>query len=149
MEIKQTTELQTKIYQDALNLRKEVFIREQNVPEELEIDELENECLHFVLYADDGTPIATSRVYPLADQQWKLQRVAVKKNKRKQHLGQLLLKHIEAIAKENHIASITLGAQVSSIGFYESLGYHVSSEEFDDAGIPHRQMEKNLETSAS
>lgn len=144
MEIKQTTDLQTKIYQDALNLRKEVFIREQNVPEDLEIDELEKDCLHFVLYSKNGTAAATCRVYPLTDKQWKLQRVAVKKNMRKQHLGQLLLKHIETVAEANGISSITLGAQVASIGFYESLGYSISSEEFDDAGIPHRQMDKSL-----
>lgn len=143
MDIYTTTDLKNPIYQDALNLRKAIFIVEQGVPAELEIDELETKTIHFVGYHNHEA-IATARIFPLSDQLAKLQRMAVKKTARHQRAGATLIEFIESRLKEQGFKTITLGAQISAQPFYERLGYHVTSDVFFDAGIEHVTMEKEL-----
>ena len=51
---------------------------------------------------------------------------------------------VETAAADDGYESVVLHAQVPVVGFYERLGYEVTSEEFEDAGIPHREMRKSL-----
>ena len=131
------------IYQDALLIRKNVFVYEQKVPLHIEIDEYEEKCTNLVLYIEQ-TPVATCRLYPLNQQQVKLQRMAVEKKARKQHLGQKIMNAALALAKEQGYESMILGAQNTAIGFYEALGFTVYGDEFLDAGIPHHMMKISL-----
>ncbi|MHC5226878.1 GNAT family N-acetyltransferase [Enterococcus sp. LJL99] len=144
MKIMHTTDVTNKTYLDAVSIRKTVFINEQGVPKELELDDYENKCIYLVLYSDKDEPIATCRLLPLNNDTVKLQRMAVKKEFRGQAYGRLLIEEAEKIAKEKGYQIITLGAQITALGFYERLGYKKYGELFLDAGIEHYQMDKTL-----
>lgn len=127
---------------DAFSVRRIVFIDEQNVPEEEEIDQYENDSVHFVLY-HDGTPIGAGR-FRLVDGYGKVERICVLKKARKTGAGKQIMNEIEEYARDNGIHKLKLNAQTHAISFYERLGYEVVSEEFLDAGIPHKTMMKQL-----
>lgn len=141
MELKITDD--PKYYNQCLEIRKEVFVEEQNVPLELEVDEYEKESVNILLTLDDR-PIGTVRYRDMGDGLIKVERMAVRKIARGLHLGQALMNFVHIHAEENGYTRAKLGAQVHALNFYEKLGYHVSSDEFDDAGIPHKYMEKEL-----
>lgn len=144
MDFTWTTDLSSAAYKDALTIRKKVFVDEQNVPMELEIDELEDQALHVVGYLN-GTPISTARIYEKYPQTYKIQRVAVDSNLRGQKRGVQLMQEVERYAKEIGGTSLVLDAQDYAIPFYERLGFFISDEKgFMDAGIPHHSMKKDI-----
>ncbi|MEK3887354.1 GNAT family N-acetyltransferase [Bacillus sp. FSL K6-3431] len=137
--VKVTTEQQL---QDAFKVRMKVFVEEQNVPSELEIDDLEAEATHFVLYNDDR-PGGAGR-FRVVENIGKVERICVLKDDRKAGAGARIMNAIEEYASSLQLQSLKLNAQTSAIAFYERLGYKVISEEFMDAGIPHKTMIKPL-----
>lgn len=142
MTIDYTEDLSSTIYQDALAIRRDVFMKEQGVSEEIEI-EGEDQCLHFVLY-QEAKALATCRLLKKEEGVAKLQRMAVLKEARKHHFGQALMLEAEKIAAEQGFKEIILGAQNTAMGFYEKLGYQSYGDEFLDADIPHHMMKKAL-----
>ncbi len=127
--------------QACFDIRTTVFVEEQNVPPELELDELEDVCVHFLARVND-IPMGTAR---LLDKGYaKVQRVAVLKDARGTGIGSDLMLAILDYAKANGFTESRLDAQTSAITFYEKLGYAATGPEFDDAGIPHRLMIKQL-----
>ena len=128
--------------QDAFQVRTLVFVEEQKVPADLEIDELENESIHFVGY-EDGTPGAAARMR-LVDEYAKMERICILKDFRGKHYGNDLMWAMEEEAKKRGVQKAKLNAQTQAIPFYERLGYSVVSDEFMDAGIPHKTMTKQL-----
>ena len=142
-DIKWTTDTTSAIYKDALKIRYAVFVNEQGVSEEEEIDSLEDKTEHVVLYVD-GKPVATARIYDLGENTFKVQRVAVHKDARGIGYGAVIMTEAEKRIHELGGHKVTLGAQNSAIPFYEKLAFNVEGEEFMDAGIPHHTMSKNL-----
>jgi predicted GNAT family N-acyltransferase len=128
--------------QDAFNIRKEVFVEEQKVPVELEIDEFENDSTHFVLYQNEKA-IGAGR-FRILDGIGKVERICVLDIARGIGAGNEIMNGIESFAAEKQINTLKLNAQTQAIPFYERLGYEIISEEFMDAGIPHRTMKKTL-----
>lgn len=128
--------------QDAFTIRKTVFIYEQSVPEEEEIDQYEEDAVHIVLY-DGESPIGAGR-FRIVDGIGKVERICVLKDKRQSGSGKMIMNTIEDYAKNQGLAALKLNAQTHAIPFYSKLGYEVISEEFLDAGIPHRTMKKSL-----
>ena len=139
MIIRQTKDTLSQIYLDALALRKEVFVDEQKVPVELEIDQDEAHAIHFVLY-EASQPIATARILEKANGVAKLQRMAARGTGN----GALLIKEIEKRCEELAFTRIELGAQVTAEGFYRTLGFEAFGDYFQDAGIKHIAMQKAL-----
>ncbi|GAA0301491.1 putative GNAT family N-acyltransferase [Gracilibacillus halotolerans] len=128
---------------DAYYVREEVFVKEQGVPMTLEIDDLEEEAIHFIGY-QGNQPIAASRMR-FVDDYAKMERICVRKNSRGKGLGKEILLAMENKALKENIKKAKLHAQVQAKDFYKSLGYSVlSDKEFMDAGIPHVAMVKNL-----
>ncbi|AND39008.1 MULTISPECIES: GNAT family N-acetyltransferase [Cytobacillus] len=127
---------------DAFSVRKQVFINEQNVPEEEEIDQFEDEAVHFVLY-NNGMPAGAGR-FRTVDGNGKVERICVLKENRQSGSGKAIMDKIEEHAKKQGLPALKLNAQTQAIPFYEKLGYQVISEEFMDAGIPHRTMKKTI-----
>jgi predicted GNAT family N-acyltransferase len=130
-----------------IDLRRSVFVEEQDVPEDRELDGLDGEATH--LLAWDGYPVGTARIRDYgADDDGrrvaKVERVAVEASRRGEGIGRDLMAHAEAFATDERYDRVRLDAQVPVVAFYERLGYTVASEEFEDAGIPHRTMEKAL-----
>jgi predicted GNAT family N-acyltransferase len=128
--------------EDAFSIRKTVFVEEQNVPLEEEIDQFEDEAVHFVLYNDDS-PIGAGR-FRVVDGYGKVERICVLKEARKTGAGNAIMNGIEEHALEQGLHKLKLNAQTQAIPFYARLGYEVVSEEFLDAGIPHKTMMKEM-----
>lgn len=123
-------------------IRTTVFVEEQEVPLELEMDEYDAIATHFLL-RDGETPLATARLldkHGLA----KIGRVAVLKEARGQGLGLLLMSAVIEEALRRGFEESVLDAQTYAIPFYARLGYVAEGEEFDDAGIPHFLMRRKL-----
>lgn len=125
-------------------VRRAVFIDEQGVPEDIEMDDADDEATHFVAYDPErGHAVGTARLRD-SDGFGKAERVAVHANHRGQGLGSRLMQLVENAAREQGHAEVHLHAQTSVESFYESLGYETVSEEFEEAGIPHVEMVKRL-----
>ncbi|MHC5218161.1 GNAT family N-acetyltransferase [Enterococcus sp. LJL128] len=143
MKIVHTKDTMSDIYLDALRIRHQVFMIEQGVPKDIEIDKNEAACIHFVLY-ENKDAVATCRLLPLTDGVFKLQRMAVLSQYRGKNYGKLLIDAVEDLAKKQGYNTITLGAQLTAVEFYQKLGYIKHGEQFMDANIPHFQMEKHF-----
>ncbi|RWZ55115.1 GNAT family N-acetyltransferase [Halobacillus fulvus] len=127
---------------DALQVRRIVFIDEQNVPEELEIDEHDNEALHFVGYENEE-PVAAARLR-FVDDYGKLERICVKKPFRGKAYGKQMIAFMEQTITKQGVQKSKLNAQTHAENFYAGIGYQTVSDEFMDAGIPHVTMIKSL-----
>lgn len=127
-------------------IRWEVFVHEQAVPEEIEIDEYDAVARHALVFGADGQPAGTARL--LVDTpgpgKCKIGRVAVRASHRGQGLASRLMRALEEVAAASGQREIILDAQVGVIPMYEKLGYEAYGPIFDDAGIDHRKMTKSL-----
>ncbi|SEP85354.1 GNAT family N-acetyltransferase [Piscibacillus halophilus] len=128
--------------EDAYQVRTKVFIEEQHVPPEIEVDEHEGDAVHFVGYLNDQ-PIAASRLR-IIDDSGKLERICVLKDHRGQHYGVQMIEAMEQYLTQQNVSKSKLNAQTHAEDFYKKLGYHTISNEFMDAGIPHVTMVKEL-----
>jgi predicted GNAT family N-acyltransferase len=125
-----------------LAIREEVFIGEQGVPQEIELDQDDREAVH-VLAVEHEEAVGCGRVV-FKKGYAKLGRIAVKKGKRRQGIGKQICRELIQIAREHDVERLILHAQVSVVGFYESLGFSVTSDVFEEAGIEHVCMEREL-----
>lgn len=134
----------------ALSVRRRVFIEEQAVPEDIEIDEHDGDPAHVtsalhVLALDGAVPVATGRLL-LAHEDGRahIGRVAVLAQYRGAGYGRAVMLALHNVALERGLHDITLGAQLHAIGFYERLGYTARGDVFLDANIEHRWMDIRL-----
>ena len=123
----------------AFLVRQEVFIGEQGVPAELELDEFDPLAAH-ALALQDGRCIGTGRLVDLGKGQAQIGRMAVLAQFRNQGLGKQILKKLIDLAQSQKTDSIVLHSQVTAIPFYEKHGFQVQGSTYDEAGIPHRNM---------
>lgn len=128
--------------QEAFSIRKTVFVEEQHVPLVEEIDHHEDEATHFVL-VEDQRAIGAGR-FREVEGIGKVERICVLQEARGTGAGKEIMLGIELFAKANGFHTLKLNAQTYAIPFYEKLGYTVISDEFMDAGIPHKTMKKTL-----
>ncbi|MGJ5712287.1 GNAT family N-acetyltransferase [Staphylococcus auricularis] len=131
--------------EDVFKVRKAVFVKEQQVPLDIEIDEYEDEATHIVGYNDAEEAIACARFRPYSnDATIKVERVAIASNQRGQGLGFQLMRFIEEQARNVGYTQAILNAQSHAQGFYERLGYQVTGIPFLEANIEHITMKKLL-----
>lgn len=124
-------------------IRHQVFVTEQGVSEAEEWDGLDDQAIH-LLARHDGQPVGTARILLLGDT-GKISRVAVLGDQRGTGLGAALIRAaLAAMGQQPDIARAKLGAQTHAIGFYEKLGFTAYGPVYDDAGIPHRDMIREL-----
>ncbi|MBB6669153.1 GNAT family N-acetyltransferase [Cohnella nanjingensis] len=132
---------------ECLRIRTEVFVKEQGVSIDLEVDEYDaspTACRHF-LALDEGAPVGASRWRAYKHGVAKLQRIAVLAAYRGRSVGRLLVRAMEADAAAQGYSEAILDAQCSAEAFYVKLGYEkVSDETFYDAGILHVRMRHSL-----
>jgi predicted GNAT family N-acyltransferase len=121
-------------------VRREVFIEEQHVPEELEWDEYDEHCYHILARDAQGKPIGTGRIKPDGH----IGRMAVLKSWRNKRVGSAILQALMDYAKKQHYTELYLHAQISAKDFYTRFGFEICSDEFMDAGIPHVTMKREL-----
>jgi predicted GNAT family N-acyltransferase len=134
----------------ALAIREIVFIEEQSVPESLERDADDAAAFH-VLAMDGKHAIGTGRLVmlptPPAGEQgsWgRVGRMAVLQSNRKGGTGSKLLAALEAEARRRNLEGIMLHAQLSAMEFYKRHGYEPHGAVFEEAGMPHLEMKKQL-----
>jgi predicted GNAT family N-acyltransferase len=145
LSIEITTSLNSAVYEDALAIRKEVFVQEQHVPADMEVDSDEGRAIYFVAYDTDHRAEGTVRLVPDEKGVGDVQRMAVRQNYRHHGIGRVLLGAVADYAEKNAYSQLLLHAQVHAIPFYEKLGYQLTDRpEFLDAGIRHREMIKPL-----
>ncbi|MDQ0719108.1 putative GNAT family N-acyltransferase [Paenibacillus sp. W4I10] len=133
--------------EQALGIRHHVFVIEQQVPAEIEIDQYDviSPDVHHVLLSTDGQAVATGRLIYYSKDTAKMQRIAVLESHRSFGYGRVLLLAMEERARELGLSYSVLDAQCQAQKFYEKLGYEVISEEpFYDADILHVRMRKSL-----
>lgn len=125
---------------EARPIRELVFVREQGVPLELEMDDQDAHCDHALACAADGSAVGTGRLLPDGH----IGRMAVLKPWRGRGVGALLLLALIEQARVRQHRRICLNSQVYATGFYRRCGFEVSGPEFMDAGIPHLPMQRDL-----
>lgn len=123
-------------------IRRAVFVQEQNVPEELEQDEHDATAVHLLAVAD-GVPVGTARLL-IDGQSAKIGRVALLSQARGQGAGAALMRAALDELRARGVTTAKLGAQTHALVFYEKLGFSAYGPEYDDAGIPHRDMSRSL-----
>ena len=130
--------LSTADLEKAFAIRMRVFVKEQGVPKEIELDQEDKRAIHF-LASTEKKAVGTARLV-IRRGSAKIGRMAVLKSYRRIGVGKKLLTRAIAAAKRRAVRSIYLHAQVSVIGFYEKAGFRCVGPVFDEAGIPHRKM---------
>lgn len=128
-----------RVSEHAYLIRKQVFIAEQGVPEELELDELDLSALHALAY-QDGQCVGTGRLVNLGNGQAQIGRMAVLPNFRGQGIGREILERLLLAATAEGVSSLILHAQLTAMPFYEKLGFVGQGSLYEEAGIPHRNM---------
>lgn len=118
-------------------IRRQVFVEEQNVPEELEWDEYDDSSTHFLATLDNKV-VATARLKP----DGQIGRMAVLSEYRNQGVGSALLQLVLENAGSQNLKQVYLHAQVDAIAFYEKHGFTTQGGIFYEADIPHRAMLK-------
>ncbi|WKX21539.1 MULTISPECIES: GNAT family N-acetyltransferase [unclassified Streptomyces] len=135
-------------------VRKDVFVAEQKVPEDVEYDAHDADAVHVLAVRADGVPLGTGRLLHGAAAVAKngdgdpavgsLGRLAVTAAARGLGVGAALVRAVEHAARARGLTAVDLHAQTHALGFYERLGYQAYGPEFPDAGIPHRAMRRSL-----
>lgn len=129
--------------EDAVSVRVAVFVDEQGIPREEEIDEFDDVAVHCVGYGDDGAPVAAGRLV-LVDGYGKIGRMAVLKQHRGRGLGARVLDALEREGAARGVRLFKLSAQLSARVFYDRAGYEAIGSVYDEVGIPHIAMEKRI-----
>ncbi len=132
----------TKDERAVLHIRRQVFIEEQHVPEEMEIDEHEAEA-EYVLAFYEGVPVGTAR-WRETKKGMKLERFAVLPQYRGLGLGAALVSFV--LKQLENRAVIYLNAQEPVIEFYKKYGFYEAGKRFYEVGIPHKKMVYDRET---
>ncbi|MEZ5275978.1 MAG: GNAT family N-acetyltransferase [Opitutaceae bacterium] len=122
-------------------VRTEVFVVEQGVPIELEIDGLDPTVRHVLAVLSTGEPIGTARLLDNGQ----IGRIAVLKRWRGKGIGRQLVETLIQCARDDGRSAVFLHSQTQAVPFYEKLGFRKDgSPPFDDAGIPHVHMDLTL-----
>jgi len=126
-------------------VRRAVFIDEQGVPEAIEMDENDDEAVHFVITdRESALAVGTARVRFPGPDVAKPERVAVRADYRGEGLGKRLMGLVESEARNQGCSRALVHAQVRVSAFYERLGYQAISDKFEQAGMAHVKMEKEI-----
>lgn len=126
------------------HLRHEVFVVEQDVPEDMELDEHdETDAVHFLGYA--GTHAVAAARIVMIEYSAKIGRMVVVKNARGNNFGvEMMQVMIDYAKKTPDCGEVVLDAQIQATAFYERLGFTARGNEFMDAGITHIHMVRQL-----
>lgn len=121
-------------------VRVTVFVQEQGVPAEIELDAADPTCRHAMAELPDGSVVGTGRLLPDGH----VGRMAVLPGWRGKGVGARLLAALVAEAERLGMDELALNAQLTAEGFYARFGFRAQGEVFMEAGIAHREMRKRL-----
>ena len=129
--------------EEAFEVRREVFVEEQGISEDLVFDGHDGEALHMVV-KDGQRVIGTARVLLLADNQAKLERMAVLKPFRHKGIGRGIVSFLNEELRRRQLEQVVLHTQYTVVAFYKSCGFEESGLPFWEAGIKHIRMQKRI-----
>lgn len=129
--------------EDAHFVRAVVFQGEQGIPASDDFDDQDASAEQFVAY-DGDQPVGTARYRVVENGVGKVERVAVLSSQRGKKVGQAIMNGIAEVAQSQNLSRLELDSQMSAAGFYENLGYESVGEKFEEVGIPHVKMSKDL-----
>lgn len=131
--------------EQAFAIRRDVFVKEQGVPLEAELDAFDTlgEGTTHVLVLDGELAVGTGR-FRLKDGVGKVERVCVLQQARGTGVGNIIMEKIEQLARTQGFKKLKLHGQTHAERFYHQLGYETTSEEFIEENIPHVEMTKEL-----
>jgi predicted GNAT family N-acyltransferase len=129
--------------QEAFEVRRQVFVREQGISEALVFDGHDGEALHMVV-KDGERVIGSARVQFLAENQAKLERMAVLERYRRKGIGREMLLFLDAVWKDKQVQQVIIHAQLEVVPFYKLCGFDEFGSPFREAGIKHVKMRKRL-----
>lgn len=121
-------------------LRFAIFVGEQNVPSGIELDDMDEKCVHAVAFDVDGKPIGTGRLLPDGH----IGRMAVVKEWRRRGIGAEILQALIAEAGKRGHKDVVVSAQLQAAEFYRGQGFVAEGKVYPDAGILHQKMRKQL-----
>lgn len=124
-----------------LGVREAVFVLEQHVPRDMEIDDDDPRSVHVLARAQDGTPIGSGRLTP----EGSIGRVAVLRGWRGRGVGTMVLQTLLDQARARRLTAVSMHAQRDAVPFWLQHGFASVGEEFEEAGIPHILMQRPLE----
>ncbi len=119
-----------------------VFVDEQQIPRELEMDDRDIVCVHWLALDESGSPLGTVRLD--LDSGGKVGRLAVLARERRRGVGRALMERLHEHARAQRLTRVWCHAQASAAPFYTRLGYRITGEPFEEAGIAHVRMERPL-----
>jgi predicted GNAT family N-acyltransferase len=122
------------------DIRQQVFVKEQKVPQDMELDEHDTNSNHLLACDTNGIPVGTARLLPDGH----IGRMAVLAEFRGQGIGSQLLTDIIGLAKAKGLRVVTLHAQTQAVEFYKKHRFHIVGKEFMEAGIAHVEMQRQL-----
>jgi predicted GNAT family N-acyltransferase len=125
---------------EAQRIREAVFVAEQGVPPDIELDEWDERCEHALAYDAGGRPVGTGRLLPDGH----IGRMAVLREARGQGVGGRVLEALIERARERGMRRVALNSQTHAAPFYARFGFAVVGETFMEAGIAHVAMERDL-----
>ena len=128
---------------EARPIRFAVFVDEQKVPAEIELDEHDAVCVH-ALARVEGKAVGTGRLLPDGH----IGRMAVLQDWRGQGVGAALLAALIEIARTRGNREAMLSAQTHAVGFYRRFGFVDEGPVYTEAGIPHQAMRMTLQASS-
>jgi predicted GNAT family N-acyltransferase len=124
---------------EASRIRTTVFVEEQRVPPGIEMDQHDAACLHALAYAQGGA-VGTGRLLPDGH----IGRMAVLKESRALGVGGAILERLVDEARRRGMRQVVLSAQTHALGFYRRHGFREVGAVFEEAGIPHQEMRRTL-----
>ncbi len=124
-------------------LRLLVFVKEQGVPQELDLDDLDAAAFHAVAL-ENGRVVGTGRLILDTPGHGVIGRMAVAQPLRRQGIGGKILTFLEEQAKAQQVRHLTLHAQSYVKEFYVRHGYKEEGKPFMEAGILHVRMLKEM-----
>jgi predicted GNAT family N-acyltransferase len=125
-------------------LRMQVFVNEQKVPREIEIDQLDPDCTHAIAEDASGRVIGTGRLLPVEGKTGRIGRMAVYADWRGRGVGAAILKALMSEAKRRGANEIVLHAQIHAEAFYLQHGFLRQGDVYEEAGIAHITMRRAL-----
>jgi predicted GNAT family N-acyltransferase len=128
---------------DSFAVRLAVFVEEQGIAREDELDEFDSTATHCVAYDAAGMPVAAGRLH-VQDDTAKIGRMSVLASHRGGGTGARVLAALEREGARRGVRLFKLSAQIHARGFYERCGYTAYGELYDDVGIPHIDMKKTI-----
>ena len=124
---------------EASRIRMQVFVEEQRVPAEIEMDDNDAASVHALAYVQ-GRAVGTGRLLPDGH----IGRMAVLKESRSLGVGGAILEHLVQEARRRGMREVVLSAQTHALGFYRKHGFREFGDVYEEAGIAHQDMRRAL-----